>query len=554
MNSALQQVDEALGKLSDAISAHAIPEDLQASYGAHVMPVGKRTLIRLIDLLRTQISAAPDIPLPKEVAEDLPELLRQLTIAATTLVPQLAGSNASYAAPGLAGFLWTVSLRLQPVFAWTTVLTDEKIPAALLKRYRDTQRAVDGLENDVSKLAQNRDHAQQLLDSVASLVKAAEEFTTGLEKLNADANTASEGAKKSDASASETLEKITTTLQRVNENAATLTAASEKAGASAKQIDETLVTVANLAGQVNTHTDNVAKSAQKLTEAEAAGTKAREKTTSEAEQVTNILAQVTKHGADVQSKQSEVDTVADAVKNATANTIESMSHAEQSAKDAESWATKSNESYRIVTTTGLAGAFHQRAKELTRNSLIWLFVLAAALVIAAVIGQERTREMSALLASGKVDANIMFVQLVLSILTVGAPIWMAWLSTKQVAYIFRLAEDYGYKASVAKAYEGFREEAVNLDPQFQARLFASALERLDENPLRLVSDSQPGTPMQELFQQPWFQDTINTVPGFKERLIRFLKRSPPMGGLPPTQAAEAGPQEVAGSAAQKPAG
>jgi hypothetical protein len=103
---------------------------------------------------------------------------------------------------------------------------------------------------------------------------------------------------------------------------------------------------------------------------------------------------------------------------------------------------------------------------------------------------------------------------------------MAWLATKQIAYLFRLSEDYGFKATVAKAYEGFRDEAVKFDVQFSARLFATALQRMDENPLRYVSDSQPGSPMQELFQQPFFQEAMNANPSFKDRLLAFWKGTP----------------------------
>jgi hypothetical protein len=149
------------------------------------------------------------------------------------------------------------------------------------------------------------------------------------------------------------------------------------------------------------------------------------------------------------------------------------------------------------------------------------------------MGHIRAAEISQILKDGGRDATVLAVQVILSLLTVGAPIWMAWLSTKQIGHSFRLSEDYGFKAAVAKAYEGFRDEAIRLDPQFEARLFSSALQRLDENPLRLVSDSQAGSPMQELIEQPWFQDAIKVVPGFRDQFLDFLKgilkRDPPRG-------------------------
>lgn len=73
--------------------------------------------------------------------------------------------------------------------------------------------------------------------------------------------------------------------------------------------------------------------------------------------------------------------------------------------------------------------------------------------------------------------------------------WFAWLATKQIGQRFHLAEDYAFKASVAKAYEGYRKEAARIDPEFEARLFGSALTRLDEAPLRACGDGIPRKPM-----------------------------------------------------------
>lgn len=39
-------------------------------------------------------------------------------------------------------------------------------------------------------------------------------------------------------------------------------------------------------------------------------------------------------------------------------------------------------------------------------------------------------------------ASIVYPNVILSLLSIGAPIWFAWLSTKQIGQRFRLAEDY----------------------------------------------------------------------------------------------------------------
>lgn len=136
----------------------------------------------------------------------------------------------------------------------------------------------------------------------------------------------------------------------------------------------------------------------------------------------------------------------------------------------------------------------------------------------------------------------MLIQMVLSLLTVGAPVWLAWLATKQISHIFRLEQDYGFKASFAKAYEGYRAEAVRLDPQFEARLFASALQRLDENPLRLVADNQAGSPLNDFLQQPWLQNLMTSDSSIKNNVIEFLKKHPANDAGSPSAAKASRPE------------
>lgn len=115
------------------------------------------------------------------------------------------------------------------------------------------------------------------------------------------------------------------------------------------------------------------------------------------------------------------------------------------------------------------------------------------------------------------------MQIALSLLSVGAPLWFAWLATKQIGQRFKLAEDYGFKASVAKAYEGYRKEAARIDEAFEARLFASALTRLEEAPLRLVGNTEHGSPWHELISSDAFQEALKFIPGFRDKFIEVAK-------------------------------
>lgn len=205
---------------------------------------------------------------------------------------------------------------------------------------------------------------------------------------------------------------------------------------------------------------------------------------------------------------------------------------------------KCNDAFRMATSTGLAGAFHNRAVALNKSIIAWTIGLLIALTVGSVLGAMRINALSTLLIGDSPKWGSITLQIVLSALSVGAPLWFAWLATSQIGQRFRLAEDYAFKASVAKAYEGYREEAKLLEnSEFSARLFGVALERLEEAPLRLIDKyGVHGSPLHELVQSRAFQGAIETLPGFRERLASMLK--------PKTDTKHQGPSPSASATAQ----
>lgn len=180
------------------------------------------------------------------------------------------------------------------------------------------------------------------------------------------------------------------------------------------------------------------------------------------------------------------------------------------------------QAYAAATSRGLAAAFEERSNKLTRSVAYCVVGLIAALGIGAYIGSARVAALSMAIASGQ-EWGRLLTELVFAVLSIGAPLWFAWLMTKQIGQRFRMGEDYAFKASVAKAYEGFRREAVRIDPVFEARLFGSILTRLDEAPLRLVEASSHGSPYQELFNSEHFRRALDLVPELKDQFISAAK-------------------------------
>jgi hypothetical protein len=191
--------------------------------------------------------------------------------------------------------------------------------------------------------------------------------------------------------------------------------------------------------------------------------------------------------------------------------------------EADALVKQCQEAYRITTSVGLAGAFDQRANRLSVSMWIWVGGLLLALGLGAWIGAHRVGLLTELIKSPNPQWGGIWIHLVLSILSISAPIWFAWLATKQINQRFRLSEDYAFKASVAKAYEGYRREAARIDVAFEARLFSSTLSRLEEAPLRLVESDPHGSPWHELFSSVGFQTALNTIPELKDQFISLAK-------------------------------
>lgn len=174
--------------------------------------------------------------------------------------------------------------------------------------------------------------------------------------------------------------------------------------------------------------------------------------------------------------------------------------------------------YSSATSLGLAAAFSERSKALGRSTLGWVGGLIIALLAGSFFGSSQLRNLADALSNPQVQGLTVGVNLILALISVGGPVWFAWLSTKQIGQRFRLSEDYAFKASISRAYEGYRREASRIDPSMEKQLLGSALARLDEQPLRLVERDSFGSPWHELMSSDVIKDAVKSVPGFLERI------------------------------------
>lgn len=76
--------------------------------------------------------------------------------------------------------------------------------------------------------------------------------------------------------------------------------------------------------------------------------------------------------------------------------------------------------------------------------------------------------------------------------------FIAWLSNKRNAYLFRLREDYAYKYASAMAFEGYKKQVQEHNQEMMEQLLKIALDNLGEKPHRVFDKEIRANPTDEL--------------------------------------------------------
>ena len=187
-------------------------------------------------------------------------------------------------------------------------------------------------------------------------------------------------------------------------------------------------------------------------------------------------------------------------------------------EDAKKVLEKCESAYSAATSVGLAAAFSERSDNLSKSMWIWVVGLVLSLSLGGYFGSAQLQKLLELMAQKDISSLSMSINFVMAILSIGAPIWFSWLATKQIGQRFKLSEDYAFKASVSRAYEGFRRETARFDKEMEAKLLSSALTRLDELPLRLVEAESHGSPWHELASSSIVKQAMSKIPSFPDKV------------------------------------
>ncbi|MGL6264308.1 hypothetical protein ACSZMC_10495 [Aeromonas jandaei] len=203
---------------------------------------------------------------------------------------------------------------------------------------------------------------------------------------------------------------------------------------------------------------------------------------------------------------------------------ERLLEAENCAERASSLVNQCDDALQITTTQGLAAGFDQKAKELQKSIWVWIAGLLIALAFGIGIGSSRVADFTEAL-KGDLTAGQAILHTIISIFSIGGPLWLAWISTQQINQRFKLSEDYSYKATVAKAFTGFRKISEDFNQETSERLFNSTLDRFDEMPLRLVSGKDYNSPWHEFIDSEAFKKAIDMVPALAKEAGRFAENT-----------------------------
>lgn len=235
---------------------------------------------------------------------------------------------------------------------------------------------------------------------------------------------------------------------------------------------------------------------------------------------------------EIETVKAEADELTVAAKLSSVESDARQKKLESATEQAQATLDKLEDAYRVAISQGLAKAFTDKASSLNRSMLLWVVALIGGLLAAGTIAHSRFPEILRAV-TGQPDWGVVSINIVLGALTLAPAIWLSWVATKQIGQRFRLSEDYAYKAALSAAYEGYRSEAARLDPLFEARLFSTALARLDELPLRLVESDVHGSPWHEFLSSVEFKQAVDAVPAVKDRLLAIFRPSKPTSANDP---------------------
>ncbi len=165
---------------------------------------------------------------------------------------------------------------------------------------------------------------------------------------------------------------------------------------------------------------------------------------------------------------------------------------------------------------GLAKSFGNRKESLEKAQDQWskaFFISITSILVLVIFTTTGVIHLPALLnAQGQIDGW----GIIARVLVTGPAIWFTWFAGRQYGHTMRLVEDYAFKEASALAFVGYKNE-MSEDSETMKLLRETAIKNFGASPTRLLSKSEPSSPVHELV------DKALDNQGFFDRALELLK-------------------------------
>lgn len=147
-----------------------------------------------------------------------------------------------------------------------------------------------------------------------------------------------------------------------------------------------------------------------------------------------------------------------------------------------------------VSRFGMAGSFKKRKDELKNAQVLW--AISTVIALSGLIAASYLI-VKPILDSGDFEIN----QLLYKIPVFASCVWLGWFCSKQYGYISRIREDYSYKYAISMAFEGYKNEARDVDSDLLEKLIELTILNVSKNPVTIYNTKHNhGSPYNEMFE------------------------------------------------------
>ena len=169
---------------------------------------------------------------------------------------------------------------------------------------------------------------------------------------------------------------------------------------------------------------------------------------------------------------------------------------------------------------GLAASFRNRRKSLEGSRTLWIVIFAfgIALLLGAVIVTTNgyLQLPNPVSDEGKINAWAVIIRFSI----MGPFVWLIWSGVRNYNVTTRLIEDYAFKEASALAFVGYKREMGD-DAEMLKLLRESAIKNFGSSPTRMLSKSEPSSPLHELV------DKALENQGIFDKLLQLFKALKP---------------------------